>query len=364
MSAVHVVVPAGIQDPARVSGGNRYDHELCHDLRDAGWSVTQIVAEGSWPRPDARAQTSLARSLDALPDDAIVLVDGLIASAARPVLVPRSGRLRLVVLVHMVFGGMDIDGVAVGERDEAAVLAVARAVVTTSAWTRRRLLERYRLPAARVHVARPGTEPGPVSPRTPGGGRLVCVGTFSPLKGQDLLLEALGTLVGLPWRCSLVGPLDRHPGFVASLARRAAATGIADRVRMPGTRTGSALALEYRDADLLVVPSRAETYGMVATEALAAGVPVLAAEVGGLPEAVGCTASGVPGFLVPPDDSTALAAALARWLTDAGLRCRLRSAALRRREALPDWRRTGERIRCVLAAIRTEPDPPQIRGVL
>jgi glycosyltransferase involved in cell wall biosynthesis len=361
VSTIHVVVPAGIHDPAQVSGGNRYDREVCTDLRGAGWSVTEIAAEGPWPRPDADALTSLARSLDALPDRALVLVDGLIASAARAVLVPRSERLRLVVLVHMVFGGQLVGGAAVPERDESAVLGAARAVVTTSDWTRRRLLERYRLPAARVSVARPGTEPAPVSPRTPGGGRLLCLGTLWPLKGQDLLLEALGSLGDLPWRCTLVGPLDRDPGFVDSLARRATAAGIADRVRMPGTRTGSALRREYEDADLLVLPSRAETYGMVVTEALAAGVPVVATAVGGIPEAVGRTACGVPGLLVPPDDSAALAAALARWLTDAGLRRRLRGAALRRRETLPDWRTTGERIRSVLAAVRSEPDPPQIR---
>ncbi|MBB3084018.1 glycosyltransferase family 4 protein [Geodermatophilus sabuli] len=368
MSAVHVVVPAGIHDPARISGGNRYDREVCADLRDAGWSVTEVAAGGSWPRPDAIAQAALARSLDALPDDALVLADGLVASAAGAVLVPRSERLRLVVLVHMVFGGMDLggrdlDGVAVEERDESAVLAAARAVVTTSAWTRRRLLERYQLPVDRVHVARPGTEPAPVSPRTAGGGRLVCVGTLSRLKGQDLLLEALGRLVGLPWRCAMVGPLDRDPGFVASLARGATATGIADRVRMPGTRTGAALRREYEDADLLVLPSRAETFGMVVPEALAAGVPVLATEVGGVREALGRTAAGRPGLLVPPEDPAALAGALARWLTDAGLRSRLRRAALRRRETLPDWRRTGERIRSVLSAVRLEPGPPQIRGV-
>ena len=358
MSAVHVVVPAGIHDPARVSGGNRYDREVCADLRDAGWSVTEIAAEGPWPRPDARAQASLAESLDAVGGDALVLVDGLVASAAGAVLVPRSGRLRLVVLVHMVFGGA-----AVGEIDEAAVLAAARAVVTTSAWTRRLLLERYPLSAARVHVARPGTEPAPVSPRTPGGGRLLCVGTLAPLKGQDLLVEALGGVASLPWRCTLVGPLDRDPGFVASLARQATATGIADRVRMPGIRTGAALRREYEDADLLVLPSRAETYGMVVPEALAAGVPVLATAVGGVPEALGRTAAGVPGLLVPPDDAAALAAALARWLTEPGLRCRLRDAALRRRETLPTWRRTGECIRGVLAAVGTEPDQPRIRGL-
>jgi glycosyltransferase involved in cell wall biosynthesis len=356
VNTVYVVVPAGIDDPARVSGGNRYDREVCDDLRRAGWSVPEIAADGRWPRPGAPALATLARSLDPLPDGAVVLVDGLIASGAAAVLVPRSGRLRFVVLVHMAFGGD-----AVPDRDEAAVLGVARAVVTTSAWTRRHLLERYRLPAARVHVARPGAAPAPVSPRTPGGGRLLSVGTLSPVKGQDLLLAALRSLVAHPWRCTLVGPLDRHPCFVASLAARATATGIADRVTMPGARTGTALRREFADADLLVLPSRAETYGMVVTEALAAGVPVVATAVGGVPEAVGRTACGVPGLLVAPDDATALAAALARWLTDAELRRRLRGAALQRRETLPDWQRTGEHVRRVLAAVRGEPDRPGIR---
>jgi glycosyltransferase involved in cell wall biosynthesis len=355
VSGVSVVVPAGIDDPLRVSGGNRYDRQVCDELRDGGWTVTEIAAGGPWPRPDDRALDSLARSLDALPDEALVLVDGLIASAARAVLVPRSPRLRLVVLVHMVFGGD-----AVPEPDESAVLAAARAVVTTSAWTRRRLRERYLLPASRLHVARPGTEPAPVSPRTPGGGRLLCVGTLSPLKGQDLLLQALGSLTGLPWRCTLVGPLDRDPQFVASLAGRATASGIADRIRMPGTSSRAALRLEYGDADLLVVPSRAESYGMVVQEALAAGVPVLATAVGGIPEALGHTADGMPGLLVPPEDPAALAAALVRWLTDGGLRRRLRDAAVRRRETLPGWRETGECIREVLAAVEAEPDPSRI----
>jgi glycosyltransferase involved in cell wall biosynthesis len=361
VEAVHVVVPVGIDDPARVSGGNRYDREVCCDLRSAGWSVTEIAAAGSWPRPEAGALDALARSLDALPAGALVLVDGLIASAARTVLVPRSDRLGLVVLVHMVFGGSG-DGAAVAERDELDVLAAARAVVTTSAWTRRHLLDRYPLPPARVHVARPGTETAPARPPTARGDRLLCVGALVPHKGQDLLLEALARTAELSWRCTLVGPLDRDPRFVASLEVQAAAAGIAGRLRIAGPCTGAALQREYGSADVLVAPSRAETYGMAITEALAAGLPVIATGVGGVPEAVGRTAYGVPGLLVPPDDSSALAAALARWLTDAEIRRRLRRAALRRRTTLPDWRMTGHRIRTVLSAVRAEPAVPPPRG--
>jgi glycosyltransferase involved in cell wall biosynthesis len=89
---------------------------------------------------------------------------------------------------------------------------------------------------------------------------------------------------------------------------------------------------------LLVLPSRAEAYGMVVTEALARGLPVVAAEVGGLPEALGHGADGIrPGLLVPPEDPAALGAALRAWLVDAGLRKRLRRAARERRESLSRW---------------------------
>jgi glycosyltransferase involved in cell wall biosynthesis len=351
VNAVHVVVPDWIDEPARVSGGSRYDRRICDELRDTGWTVREIAAPGPWPRPDADALRALAGSLDALPDEALVLVDGLIASAAGPVLLPRSGRLRLVVLLHMIFGGGAVAGA-----DERAVLAAARAVVATSDWSRRQLLDGYALPPARVHVVRPGTEAVPVGTGTADGGRLLCVGTVEPHKGQDLLVEALAGVAELPWRCTLVGALDRDPRFVAALERRARDAGIADRLQWPGVRTGPALQLEYRRADVVVVPSRTESYGMVGTEALAAGRPVIAAEVGGVPEAVGRTSLGVPGLLVPPSDCPALAAALSRWLTDADLRCRLAEAALRRRETLPDWRTTGHHLRTVLSRVAAEPE--------
>ncbi|RFU19904.1 glycosyltransferase family 4 protein [Geodermatophilus marinus] len=350
MSAVAVVVPPGVDDPTRVSGGNRYDRRACDGLRGRGWAVEEVTAPGRWPRPDPGALAGLGRALDRLADGALVLVDGLVASAAAAVLVPRSARLRLVVLVHLPLGGADVPA---GE--EEAVLAAARAVLTTSGWTRDRLLARYRLDPDRVHVARPGTDPAGTAPGTASGGRLLCVAALVRHKGQDLLVEALAALTWLPWTCRLVGPLDRDPAFVAALTRRAAAAGIADRVALTGVAAGAALQREYRAADVLVAPSRTETYGMAVTEALAAGLPVVATAVGGLPEAVGCTPAGRPGLLVPGEDPVALAGALGCWLTEPALRTRLRGAARRRRRTLPRWRETAERIGSVLAAVGGQP---------
>ena len=123
--------------------------------------------------------------------------------------------------------------------------------------------------------------------------------------------------------------------------------------------TGPALAAAYAAADLLVLPSRHETYAMVATEALARGVPVLATDVGGVREALGATAQGaLPGLLVPPDDPLSLAAALRDWLEDPALRARLRLLASERRTSLETWDDTAAAFEKVLAGAAGERPAP------
>ncbi len=97
-------MPDGIDDPARPSGGNAYDRRLIDGLPALGWDVDVVVAHGGWPAPDAAARAALAAALAALPREATVLVDGLVATAAADVLVPAARRLRIVVLVHMALG--------------------------------------------------------------------------------------------------------------------------------------------------------------------------------------------------------------------------------------------------------------------
>ena len=339
---VHVVVPAGIDDPARPSGGNSYDRRVCDGLATTGWPVLVQEAPGDWPRPDRAARSWLAGALAGLPDNAVALLDGLVASAAPDVLLPEAGRLRLVVLLHMPLGGL-------GER---AVLLAAAAVVTTSRWIRHRVLERYRLDAAAVHVAEPGVDPADLAPGTAGGGALLCVGAVTPVKGTDVLLDALAMAGDLPVRCTWVGSLTRDRDYVRALRRQLHGSGLADRIRLSGPRTGKDLDAAYAAADVLVLPSRAESYGMVVTEALARGLPVIAADVGGVAEALGVSADGArPGLLVPPDEPPALAAALRGWMGDAELRSALRRTARDRRATLAGWSDTVDQVARVLAGV-------------
>jgi glycosyltransferase involved in cell wall biosynthesis len=342
VTEVHVILPNDIDDPATPSGGNAYDRRVCRGLAALGWSVREHGVRGAWPSPLPAERAGLARVLATVPDNAVVLLDGLVASAVPEVLLPQARRLRLVVLVHMPLG----DGA------ERKALAGSSAVITTSAWTRNRLLDLYGLPPDRVHVATPGVDPAALAPGSDAGSELLCVAAVTLHKGHDLLTEALATITDLPFGCVCVGALSRDPGFVGRLHRLAGAYGLTDRIRFAGPLTGEELDAAYAAADLLVLASRGETYGMVVTEALARGIPVLATAVSGLPEALGRAPDGsLPGMLVEPGEPAALAAALRHWLSDAGARRRLRCSARDRRMTLTGWSVTAQLVSSVLKGV-------------
>ena len=245
-----------------------------------------------------------------------MLLDGLIASPAPEVLVPHARRLRQVVLVHM----------PLGDRRRARPRARARG---PRGGDRRRHDQRLDAGAGWGSCTRcrptgctwpsPASTPAALAPGSAAGDALLCVAAVTRAKGHDVLLDGLATATDLAWRCACVGSLDRDPAFADRVRRRALGGGLRDRVRFAGPRTGAALDRAYAAADLLVLASHAETYGMVVTEALARGLPVLATDVGGVPEALGHGDDGTrPGLLVPPGDPAALGAALRRWLGDAG----------------------------------------------
>ena len=348
---VHVIVPEGFDDPGQPTGGNIYDQRVCAGLAEGGWEVLVATVAAAWPVRGSGARTDLARVVSAIPDGETVLIDGLIASPAAAQLLPHTGRIRMTVLLHMPLAtAVDTHHDASAERSERAVLRAAAGVVVTSEWTRRQVLARYRIPACLVHVARPGAD-RVGAPARPVRGHLICVGVLSRHKGQDLLVEALAGLADRDWRCVLAGSFDRDPDFVENLKTRITRLGYDHRVRLSGVLTGAALSHAYTTADLLVAPSRSETYGMTVTEALAHGVPVIATAVGGLPEALGSTADGTrPGQLIPPDDPGALAAALGDWLDDEGHRRRLRAAVRQRQPTLHGWEETTQEIADVLTA--------------
>lgn len=335
---VHVVVPEGVDDPARVSGGNVYDLRVCDELARLGWEVrlTPVTTDAS------------ASALASLADDELVLLDGLIAGRAVGAVEAETARLRIVVLAHMASDAFDDADPSVVDGERRAFSAAAR-VVATSAWTRDRIRAAGAVPRERLAIAVPGAADAAPAEGSPDGASLLSVGVIAAHKGHDVLIEALAGLDrGRPWRCTIAGSTAVDPEFARRLADRAAAVGLADRVRFAGVLGGAALDDAYRHADLVVVPSRVEGYGIVAADALRRGIPVVASDAGGLREALAGTEGAL---LVPPGDSEALHGALSRWMSDPALRARLAAAARRDRDRPPTWTDTAEALAAVLEEV-------------
>jgi glycosyltransferase involved in cell wall biosynthesis len=183
---------------------------------------------------------------------------------------------------------------------------------------------------------------------------LLCVAAVTPHKGQDLLVEALALVADLPWTCVCVGPLRRKPEFADLVRELIGQHGLADRIVLAGPRAGADLEASYAAADLAVLASRAETYGMVVAEALMRGIPVLSFAAGAVPDTLGREPNGdVPGILVPERDPVALAGALRRWLTEPDLPETLRARARRRRRALPGWAGAARELAGVLGRLES-----------
>ncbi|MBZ9537634.1 glycosyltransferase family 4 protein [Modicisalibacter tunisiensis] len=342
-------------DPGQLTGGYVYDARIVDALRHQGWQVEVVGLEGRFPEPDATAGQALDRALADCPNGAQVVIDGLAMGGLPEIVAQHAPRLDLTALVHHPLAdetGLDDAQRTRFQISETRALAAVNRVIVTSPFTARRLAD-FQVGADRLHVIEPGVERPPMpsrrAARHDGPARLLCVATITPRKGHDILAEALAGLADRDWQCDCIGGLDRDLAHVEHVRERLAAHGLSDRVHLLGERAPRALAEAYAAADLFVLPSHYEGYGMVVSEALAHGLPVLTTTGGALAH----TLPDGAGLQVPPGDPTALAEALRRWLDDAALREHLLEGAREAGRALADWDTAG---RAFAAALVTTPE--------
>lgn len=333
MPSLVLVVPGALDTP---TGGYGYDRRMAAGLRDRGWSVAVNVIGDSFPFPTGNARARAAQALAEIPAGTLVLVDGL-ALGALPDEIEREGsRLRLVALIHHPLAretGLNARQAAMLEASERRALGAVRLVVVTSRHTAA-ALARYGVDADRVAVVEPGTDRSPLAQGSADGiVRLLCVATLIPRKGHQILLDALEAIPDTPWRLICVGSRTRHPETAERVCRRLRASGWADRVELVGEVDAEGLASYYDRADVFVLPTLYEGYGMAVAEALARGLPVVSTSSGAIADIVGDRA----GLIVPPGDAGALAAALARVVGDPLFRSQLRQGAEAVRTRLPTW---------------------------
>jgi glycosyltransferase involved in cell wall biosynthesis len=347
MTPVVFVVPGSIESR---TGGYIYDRRMVEGLRSGGWQVDVIELDSTFPSPTPAALESACRALAAIPAGTIAIVDSLALGAMADIVVREAWRLRLVALMHQPLAaaiGLDralAARVADGER---RALAVVSLVVVTGA-AALPLIARDAVAPEHVIVVEPGTDRAPLARGSRSGVlELLTVATLNPGKGHELLLEALSGVEGPEWRLTCAGSLTRHPATAAHVRAVAARLQLEERVVFAGDLDRDALAACYDRADIAVLATQQETYGMAVAEALSHGLPVVATFTGAIPELVGDEA----GLLVPVGDRDALTQALESVIGDATLRQRLAAGARRRRDRLPTWEEAAERMTSALARL-------------
>jgi glycosyltransferase involved in cell wall biosynthesis len=343
-------VPGDLDTP---TGGYAYDRRMIAELQRLGWDVEVINLGNEFPRPSGVAAKAALEKLTAVPQGTPMVIDGL-AFGVMPAFASKLAlRRRLIALVHhpLALESELAPGEAVAFHiTERTALSQAGRTVTTSHTTARLLMSDYGVPARRLIVAPPGTDKAAPARGSGGTGpvALLAVGALVPRKGYDVLIAALAALADLPWRLTIAGDRTRDRATAQRLERDIADRGLAARVTLTGAVSDDRLAALYDGADLFVLPSRYEGYGMGFAEAIARGLPVIGTEAGAIPE----TVPAGTGLLVPPDDAPALAAALRRLITDAGERGRLAAAARTAAAQLPTWADSAMLFSLALKAVR------------
>ncbi len=332
---IYFVYPGDLDTP---TGGYRYDRRLISELRSIGMSVETRALPACLPTLDQPTLERVRQVFAAIPDQAIVVVDCLAFGVLDELAVSEAQRLRLVALCHHPLAletGLDQHQSQALLMSERRALSCARATVVTSAHTRKILVDQFEVPFERISVAFPGTDRVEFSPCDGDPIRFLTLASLTQRKAHDVLIEALAPLKSLQWQARFVGGKDFDPAWAASLQERIDSLGLSKRIKLTGTVADTQL--EYQQADVFVLPSRFEGYGMVFAEALAAGLPVIAARSGAVPDVVPEKA----GVLVAPDDIQALSDALRQILTDKAFRQRLQEGARQAAAELPTWRDTA-----------------------
>jgi glycosyltransferase involved in cell wall biosynthesis len=310
------------------------------ELGGLGWEVDLLNLGEGFPWPDEATRSFARTQLLALPAGRTIIVDCLALGVLPQTAAELAGRNPLLALVHHPLAlehGLLPEQAETLRASERAALAAVRGVAVTSAATARLVTADYGVPAERITIARPGSDPAPQAQGSNDGVvRLLSVGAIVPRKGFDVLMAALATLPELSWRLTIAGDRTRDRNAAARLDADIVRHGLENRVTVLGAVSPQRLAALYAEADAFVLASRFEGYGMAYAEAVAHGLPV----IGSHGSAIADTVPPAAGLLVAPGDIPALAAALRCVIGDAGLRRRLAGAARAAAPQLPTWRQS------------------------
>lgn len=352
------MIDAGFAVPGDITlptGGYAYARKMLEHLPQCGVNVKHIRLPQAFPHPDDTAIAATADIFARLPATMPVLVDGLAYGAMPPLLVDRIAS-PVTALVHHPLAYET--GVAEADKRrfiafETHALKKAVKVIATSEPTAELLMQEYAVSQDKISVARPGTEP---APRAVGSGlpyELLAIGAVIPRKGYTVLIDALAQMSYRNWRLTIVGATTHDPLYTNKVREAIARSGLSRQVELTGAISDRGLHERFAKADVFVMPSLFEGFGMALTEAVARGLPIVCTTGGAMVE----TVSDDIALKVPPGDASAMAEALELILNDRALREKMSDASWARAGKLATWENCAKGISGVLKSLSKPSDP-------
>src|SRR5262245_13805836 len=311
---------------------------MISELAQRGWTVKLVNLGDGFPDVHQGRQAAAAKLLADTPPGMPIVIDGLAFGALPQAAAALQKRNPLIALVHLPLAlewGLPPAKAEIYRATERAALTCARRVIVTSASMARLLIADYAVAAQRITIACPGTDPVPPAEGSSDGiVRLLSVGSLVEGKGYDVLVAALGRLAQLPWQLTIAGDASRDPSCASMIRNAIASQGLGDRIAILGAVARERLEGLYRAADLFVLASHFESYGMAFAQAVAHGLPVIGTTAGAIPDTVPPAA----GILVPPGNADALVHPLRLLIEDGNARQRYAAGARAAAARLPSWR--------------------------
>ncbi|MEL7164835.1 MAG: glycosyltransferase family 4 protein [Pseudomonadota bacterium] len=320
-------------DKDRRTGGFIYEARVLDALNAMGCATQHLQLPAGFPDPTDTEMALCLRALSAVPAGTPIILDGLVFGAIDPEGLAQV-QAPVIAMIHHPLGletGIGAARAAFLRQNEAAALRHAAHVIVPSPETARVLAADFGADPARITCVPPGFDRPRVARAPVDPPLILSVGLLAPRKGHDVLIDALAQLADLPWQAQIAGKAH-DPDYAAQLRAQVEDRDLQGRVAFAGEVGPDALTDMMNAATIFALATRYEGYGMVLSEAMLFGLPVVTCDAGAVAQTVGDAA-----MLVPPDDADAFAAALRRLLTDPAAATALTDRARAKAATLPTW---------------------------
>lgn len=337
-------------NPQIKTGGYIYDHRIIEGLTKLGWQVKVHSFDPSFPFPTKKALKSAREILHKISSGNLVIIDGLALGGMPNLIEEQKERLRIMALVHHPLAletGLSNQERKVLHQSEKRCLSMIKKIFVTSQWTKKQILK-FGKSNNKIHVVVPGTDRADLAHGSNGDlVNMLCVATLTPRKGHLILFNALEKLPKNSWHLYCVGSLERDSKTVKKLRSQLERLKLTEHITLVGEVNLKDLSAYYDNTDLFVLASHLEGYGMVISEAIARGLPVICTSAGAVSETIAADAA----LLVPEGDSIKLSNALLEAINDRNVLIKLANKSRAVRNKLPTWNESCNKFSKILREI-------------